>query len=372
MPNAYGLTTFHLMKILTKNKFQTWEKVKNLSSPKIIKQVIKSELTGKGGANFSTGRKWELSYPVKYLICNADESEPGTFKDRFILQNNPELLIEGINIAIKALRAEKTYIYLREEYKGLKPKFNKIIKKHSKYDIEVIIGAGAYICGEEMAQINSLEGFRAETRHKPPYPAQKGLFGEKTCVNNVETFARLPLIWQDDFDPKLMLFAVSGDVKNPGIYEATQGIGLVNLLKEAQPLNPKAIFLGASGGCLPYDDSLVLSHENIRSKGAMLGAGGIIVVSQKRSIVNLCRSIIQFFVDENCGKCLPCREGNFRLLQLFQVYLKRKWTAEEFKLIKELIPFVEQGSQCALGQSSTLHLQTALQYFPEEFKAHVQ
>jgi NADH-quinone oxidoreductase subunit F len=360
------------MKILTKNKFQTWEKIKNLSSQKIIKKIVESELTGKGGANFSTGKKWELSYPVKYLICNADESEPGTFKDRFILRNNPELLIEGINIAIKALGAKKTYIYLREEYKHLKPKFNKIIKKHSHYDIEVIIGAGAYICGEEMAQINSLEGRRAESRHKPPYPAEKGLFDEKTCVNNVETLARLPLIWHDDFDPSLMLFAVSGDVENPGVYEASTGIKLVDLLKEAQTQNPKAIFFGASGGCSPYDDNLVLSHENIRKKGAMLGAGGIIVVNQKRSIVNMCRSIIQFFVDENCGKCVPCREGNFRLLQLFQVCLKRKWTKEEFKLIQKLIPFVTQGSQCALGQSSTLHLETAIKYFPKEFSDKVK
>jgi|GEM_PF-538790 NADH:ubiquinone oxidoreductase subunit F (NADH-binding) len=356
------------MKILTKNNFQTWEKIKNLSSQKIIKKIMESELTGKGGANFSTGKKWELSCPVKYLICNADESEPGTFKDRFILKHNPELLIEGINIAIKALGAKKTYIYLREEYKHLKPKFKKIIKKHSQYDIEVIIGAGAYICGEEMAQINSLEGYRAESRHKPPYPAEKGLFSEKTCVNNVETLARLPLIWHEDFDPKLMLFAVSGDVENPGIYEASQGVRLADLLKEARAENPKAIFFGASGGCLPYDDSLVLTHENIKSKGAMLGSGGIIVANKKRSIVDICRSTIQFFVDENCGKCVPCREGNFRLLQLFQVYLKRKWTAEEFKLIQELIPFIEQGSQCALGQSSALHLQTAIKYFPDEFK----
>jgi NADH-quinone oxidoreductase subunit F len=359
------------MKILTKNNFQTWEKIKNLSSSKIIKKVVESKLTGKGGANFSTGRKWELSYPVKYLICNADESEPGTFKDRFILKNNPQLLIEGINIAIKALGAQKTYIYLREEYKGLKPGFEKIIKKHSKYDIEVIIGAGAYICGEEMAQINSLEGRRAESRHKPPYPAEKGLFNEKTCVNNVETLTRLPLIWHDDFDPSLMLFAISGDVENPGIYEAQEGITLEKLMREAKAQNPKAIFLGASGGCLAYNDNLVLSHENIRKKEAMLGAGGIIVVNQKRNVVDLCRSIIQFFVDENCGKCVPCREGNFRLLQLFQVYLKRKWTKEEFKLIQELIPFITQGSQCALGQSSSLHLKTALKYFKKEFTDHV-
>lgn len=360
------------MKILKKNNFQTWEKVQKLSSPQIIKKVQESGLTGKGGANFSTGKKWELSAPVKYLICNADESEPGTFKDRYILRHAPKLLIEGINIAVKALKAEKTYIYLREEYKGLKPGFQKLIKKHSPYDIQIIIGAGAYICGEEMAQINSLEGCRAETRHKPPYPAEKGLFSQKTCVNNVETFTRLPLIWNEDFDPNLMLFAVSGDVEKPGVYEATQGIRLADLFKEAQAEDPKAVFFGASGGCLPYKDDLVLSHQNMKSKGAMLGAGGIIIANQKRNIVDLCRSIIQFFVDENCGKCVPCREGNFRLLQLFQVYRKRKWTPEEFKLIQELIPFVTQGSQCALGQSSTLHLENAIKHFPQEFEKYIE
>lgn len=360
------------MKILTKNNFQTWEKVKNLSSQKIIKKVKESGLTGKGGANFSVGKKWELSQPVDYLICNADESEPGTFKDRFILQHNPELLIEGINISIKALRAKQTYIYLREEYQELKPHFEKIIPKHSPYNIRVIVGAGAYICGEETAQINSLEGFRVESRHKPPYPAEKGLFNQKTCVNNVETLARIPLIWQDDFDPNLMLFAVSGDVLQPGVYENLQGIKLEKLLKQAEAQNPKAIFFGASGGCLPYKHNLILSHENIKNKGAMLGAGGIIVVNQKRSIVDICRSIVQFFTDENCGKCLPCREGNFRLLQLFQVILKRKWTPEEFKLIQELIPFVTQGSQCALGRSSTLHLETALKYFSKEFNDQIK
>lgn len=360
------------MKILTKNKFKTWEKIQNLSSQKIINIVDKSQLTGRGGANFPVGKKWKISYPVKYLICNADESEPGTFKDSFVLKNCPELIIEGINIAVKALHAKKTYIYIREEYKKFVPKLQKTINQFSTYDIEIVIGAGAYICGEETAQINSLEGIRAEPRYRPPYPAEKGLFDEKTCVNNVETFARLPLVWHSDFDNKLMLFAISGDVEKPGVYEDREGIKLKNLLEPTKPQNPKAIFLGASGGCLPYKDNLILSYKNIEEKGAMLGAGGIIVVDKTRSIVDICRPIIQFFVDENCGKCVPCREGNYRLLQLFQVILKRKWTKEEFDLIQKLIPFIQQGSQCALGQSSTLHLQTAIKYFSQEFKNKIQ
>ena len=355
------------MKILTKNNFRTWEKIRNLSSKKIINKVIESGLTGKGGANFPTGKKWQFSYPAQYLICNADESEPGTFKDRFILKHCEELLIEGINIAIKALSAKKTYIYLREEYKELKPKFEKIIKKHSPYDIEIIIGAGAYICGEETAQINSLEGLRAESRHKPPYPAEKGLFNKKTCVNNIETLARLPLIWHSDFNKKLMLFAISGDVEKPGIYEAQEGVKLCELLKIAKAKDVKAIFLGASGGCFKYDKNLILSHDNIKKMGGLLGAGGIIVLNKKRSIVDICKSIIQFFNDENCGKCVPCREGNFRLLQLFQVISERKWTRQEFNLVKKLAKFIPQGSQCALGQSSTFHLTTAMEYFTKDF-----
>jgi len=355
------------MEILTKNNFQTWEKIKNLSSQKIIEKIKQSGLNGRGGANFPVGKKWGLSYPAKYFICNADESEPGTFKDHFVLQNCPELIIEGLNIAMKALRAEQAYIYLREEYKILKPQFKTIIKKHSPYNIKIIIGAGAYICGEETGQINSLGGLRAESRHKPPYPAQKGLFSEKTCVNNVETLARLPLIWQQNFDPKLLLFSISGDVEKPGVYEAKEGIKLKKLLKLAKAKNTKAIFLGASGGCFPYNPNLIMSYDNISKKGGLLGAGGIIVLNQNKSIVNICRSIVQFFADENCGKCTPCREGNFRLLQLFQVIRYRKWKKEELEWIEKLVKFIPQGSQCALGQSSTLHLSTALKYFKQDF-----
>ncbi len=360
------------MQILVKNNFQTWKKIKNLSSQKIIEKIKQSGLNGRGGANFPVGKKWKFSYPVKYLICNADESEPGTFKDHFVLKHCPELVIEGINIGIKALKVETAYIYLREEYKKLKPEFESIIKKHSPYNIKVIIGAGAYICGEETGQINSLEGLRAESRHKPPYPAEKGLFDKKTCVNNIETFARIPLIWQKGFNPKLLLFSISGDVEKPGVYEIEVGTKLAKLLNLAQAKNPKAIFLGASGGCFPADPNFILNHEYIKNKGGLLGAGGLIVLNQTRDIVDTCRSIIQFFTDENCGKCTPCREGNFRLLQLFQVILSRKWTKEEFEWIKKLIQFIPQGSQCALGQSSTLHLSTALKYFKNDFLAKIE
>lgn len=355
------------MKILYKNNFKTWEKVKNLSPELIIKKVVQSGLEGKGGANFPTGIKWRAAYPADYLICNIDESEPGRFKDKFILENNPELLIEGINITAHALKVKKVFIYLREEYKKYQKKLEDILQENCPYNFQIVIGAGSYICGEETAMLNSIEGQRTESRVKPPYPSEKGLYGKKTCVNNAETLARVPLIWKVDFNKNLMLFSISGDVQKPGIYEEKKGISLGRLLKKAEAKNPKAIFFGASGGVLPYKSSLVLSDKNISKTGAYL-EGSIIVLNKKRSVVDICRSIIQFYNEENCGKCLPCREGNFRLLQLFQVILKRKWTKEEFEIIKDLANFIPSGSQCALGKNSVYHLKTALKYFPNEFK----
>ncbi|MCD4704645.1 hypothetical protein K8R66_01060 [bacterium] len=355
------------MKILAKNNFKTWKKIRYFNSKKIIDQVIKSKLTGRGGANFPTGQKWKLSYPVEYLICNADESEPGKFKDKFILENNPEIVIEGIMIAMKALKAQKCYIYLRKEYQKFENKLKKIIFQNSPYDIQIVIGAGAYICGEETSILNSIEGKRGESRKKPPYPAEKGLYDQKTCVNNLETLARIPLIWDKNFDNDLMLFSISGDVIESLILEKKQGLKIGDLLEETTPINPKAIFFGASGGCLPYNKNLILSYSEIEKKGAFFEAG-IIVVGQERSIPDICRSIIQFFNEENCGKCVPCREGNFRLLQLFQVIKKRKWTPEEFQMIQDLTEFIPNASQCGLGKFSTKHLQNAIKYFPEEFK----
>ncbi len=353
------------MQILTKNNFNSWKIAQNLKPKDIIKKVIDSGLKGRGGANFSTGKKWELSYPAQYLIINSDESEPGRFKDKFILEKNPELIIEGIAIAMRATSAKITYIYLREEYKEYKESLEKIIKK-TKLNISVIVGAGSYICGEETAILNSLEGIRPESRKKPPYPSEFGLFGKKTVVNNLETIARIPLIFSNNFDKDLLLFSISGDVKKPGVYELKEGIKLFELLSLVESYNSKAIFFGASGGCIKTDKNISLSYENISKMGGFFETG-IIVVDKSKSIPDICRSIIQFFNEENCGKCIPCREGNFRLLQLFQVILKRKWKKEEFEIIKNLSLHIPYGSQCALGESSTLHLQTALKYFKNEF-----
>ncbi len=359
------------MQITRKTNFENFIKAKKLNPEKVIKKIEKSGLMGRGGANFSVGLKWKLSRPAEYLICNADESEPGRFKDKFILENNPEISIEGINIAMYALGAKKCFIYLREEYKKYKETLEKIIKEKSEFNISLIIGAGSYICGEETAILNSIEGKRAETRHKPPYPCDCGLYGKKTCVNNIETLSRVALVFEDDFDNDLVLFSLSGDIQRPGVYEEKQGITLGKLAEKYGAIDPKAIFFCASGGCIPFKKDLILSYKEIEKVGDFFETG-IIFFNQERSIPDICRSIIQFFNEENCGKCLPCRDGNFRLLQLFQVMLERKWTKEEFEMIKDLIEFIPNGSQCALGKSSTIHLKSAIKYFPKEFQELIE
>ncbi|HNV96734.1 MAG TPA: NADH-ubiquinone oxidoreductase-F iron-sulfur binding region domain-containing protein [bacterium] len=354
------------MQIKRKTNFENLKKAKKISPEKVIQKIEKSGLCGRGGANFPTGLKWKMCKPAKYLICNADESEPGRFKDKFILENNPELAIEGINIAMYALKAEQCFFYLREEYSKFKTVLEKIIKEKSKYDIQIIIGAGSYICGEETAILNSIEGLRAETRHKPPYPSEFGLYGEKTCINNIETLCRASLVFEDDYENDNMLFSISGDVQNPGVYEEKQGITLEYLSEKVGAIDPKAIFFCASGGCLPFQKDLILSCKEISKTGNYFQTG-IVFVNHEKSIPDICRSITQFFNDENCGKCLPCREGNFRLLQLFQVILERKWSKEEFQIIEDLIDFIPNGSQCGLGKSSTTTLKSAIKYFKNEF-----
>ena len=354
------------MKILSKNNYESWKKVRKFKPEQVIQKVVDSGLIGLGGANFPTGKKWQLTVKAEYLIVNFDEGEPGTFKDKFIVENNPELLVEGIDIACYALQCKECYIYLRREYVYLKKILEKVLKKaQSGVDIKIVVGAGSYLCGEETAIMNSIEGRRGETRRKPPYPAQIGLFGRPTCINNVETLARVALVFRDDWNNQLMLFSISGDVENPGVYEAERGIQLNKLMLEAKPIDPKAVFFGAAGGCLPYDESLELSVEKVSGKGAMFGSGTLIIVGMERSVPDLCSNITKFFVEENCGNCTPCREGNYRLLQLFQ---KKKCTKNELDLIEELAEHIPETSFCALGQCSTTHLKTALKYFRKEFE----
>jgi len=343
----------------------------------VIRKVIKSELRGRGGAGFPTGLKWKICAKAKgehVVICNADEGEPGAFKDKLIITMAPMNIIEGIIIACHAVKAKKAVIYLRGEYELLKPILNKARKKAESFfkstgiELRIVLGQGAYICGEETAILNSIEGLRPEPRKKPPFPAVKGLYGQPTVVNNVETLAMIPLIFLNRFDAKKRLCSFSGDLRNPGVFEITEGKQLGALVNQTKPIGvPKAISFGASGGIIPYDPCMPVTDADVEVRGAWLGSCSFIVVNHKHSIVELCKSMQHFFVQESCGYCAACREGTFRMLELLNRISNGDGSMKDLKKLEELADYVGNSSFCSLGKSSPNHLITALRHFREEF-----
>jgi len=341
-----------------------------LKPKEVIDRIKESQLVGRGGAAFPTGLKWDYLSKAKaktrYLICNADEGEPGTFKDRFLIQNNPTILIEGIHIACFAMEISKAYLYLRQEYIDLKPMLERAIRsfKNPVAPIELIIGAGAYICGEETSIMNSIEGKRGNPRKRPPFPTDQGVFAKPTCINNVETLANVPLIFANSWNPHLRLFSISGDVRNPGVYERPLGISLYELINETNPKEPvKAISFGAAGGILPYEHDHLFTQDELIRRGVGLGSCALIVIGQSRSIKEVCKNIQKFFIHESCGKCTPCREGTKQALNL----LENLEEGQNLALLQELLELIKYGSFCGLGQFSTEHLGCALKYFKGEF-----
>ncbi|MCK5177625.1 MAG: hypothetical protein KAQ92_07915, partial [Candidatus Aenigmarchaeota archaeon] len=302
-----------------------------------------------------------------------DEGEPGTFKDKFIVINNTETLIEGIAIASYALKCRHAYIYMRGEYDYLKGKLQETINSSKKnldgLEIEIIEGAGAYICGDETSIMNSIEGKAGHPRHKPPYPAQSGLWQTPTAINNVETLINTALLFCEGWNNDSRLFCVSGDVEEGGVFEEKTGLSFKELIGKAKPKEKvKALFLGASGGCIPYDANSCFDYDKIKQKGASLGSCTIIVVDKNTGIVELCKNITAFFVHESCGKCTPCREGNYRILELLEKITSGEGTKQDLLLIEELCDFIKTTSFCPLGQSSCNNLSGALKYFRREFE----
>ncbi len=367
------------MKILKNSNFRALSKIAKMSPEEIIEIIKKSGLTGRGGADFPTGIKLEFtrnSKGEKYVIANADEGEPGTFKDKLILEKNPNNIIEGMIIAGYAIGSNKGYLYLRGEYSYLKNKLQKVINNATKiadklkiyFDIEIILGAGAYICGDETAIIESIEGNRGNPRIKPPFPANKGLFNKPTLINNVETLANIPLIILDkNWNNKLRLFSLSGNVTKPGVYELELGISLKELINLGKPKNSiKAVYFGGFGGCIPYDNTK-LNPNSIKKKGAILGSCTVIAVDETKDIVDIATNIAKFFEYESCGKCTPCREGTMRVLEILEKISLKKATKKDLELLEELCRVIASTSLCGLGQSSTNHLTTALRYFRKEF-----
>ncbi|MFC1752381.1 NADH-quinone oxidoreductase subunit F [Thermoproteota archaeon] len=370
------------MQILKKTNLKAYAKAIEIGHTGVIESLKNKGLTGRGGAAFPTGTKWEMVVnapaDMKYVICNADEGEPGTFKDKFILEHNPELVIEGIIIAAYAVHAEQAFIYLRGEYDYLEPKLKKVIndmlkKTKAKTKIDIILGAGAYVCGDETAIISSIEGYRGQPRHKPPFPTTNGLWGKPTVINNTETMANVPIaLLFDDWDPHLRLYSLSGNVTKPGVYELPLGTRLCDLIEKGEPKNKiKAVYFGCFGGCLPHCE-IELTPENVCGKDCMLGACTVIAVDEKQSMVDVATNIAKFYEFESCGKCTPCREGSMRILAILEKISIGNGTKKDLETLQELGEVIRDTSFCGLGQTATHHLLTALEYFKKEFEEKVK
>lgn len=372
----------------------------------VIEEITKSELRGRGGAGFPTGLKWKFAREAKgntkYIICNADEGEPGTFKDRLILEGDPHKLIEGMIIAGYAVGATKGFVYIRGEYQLSIDRLNKAIQQAKEYEllgenildsgfsytIEIKKGAGAYVCGEETALIESLEGFRGHPRIKPPYPVTEGLWKNPTVVNNVETLANIaPIIkngasWFTTFGtPKnrgTKVYTILGDVVYPGLIEVTMGTTLREIvfsyaggIREGKQF--KAALVGGSAGAFlgPEMLDMPLDLDSLRKEGRVLGSGAILVMNETADIVEMLHSLTTFFKHESCGHCSPCRIGTARLYELTKDLKNGKALKNDLDLMLKLSDTMRETSFCPLGQSLLLPISTALKYFNKEIEKRI-
>jgi len=387
--------------------YKALEKVLFQMNPEeVITRVKKSGLLGRGGAGFPTGIKWEISAKEncreKYVICNADEGEPGTFKDRVIMEGDPHRIIEGMLLAGYAIGADKGFIYIRGEYTLSIGRMEKAIEEARKYgllgkniletnfsfEIEMRKGAGAYICGEETALIESLEGKRGEPRNKPPYPGTSGLWGKPTVVNNVETLANIPSIINQGADwfrslgtketPGTKLYTILGHVINQGVIEVETGITLRDIvfdygggIKDGKEF--KAALVGGAAGCFLGKDMLdvKLDYASLKSYKAVLGSGAILVMNTSTCIVDMLKCILGFFRHESCGKCAPCRIGTEKLYNLINEISTGAGTKNHPKLMLKLAEMMNKASFCPLGQSVLLPLSSAFKYFEDEIMEHI-
>ena len=349
---------------------------RELGPEAVIAAVTESGLTGRGGAGFPTGRKWEAvrsqTATPHHLVCNADESEPGTFKDRTLIENDPYTLIESMAVAALATGCEHGYVYLRGEYpRALATLEHALANCRDRslvgddFDITVVRGAGAYICGEETAIFNSIEGYRGEPRNKPPFPFEVGLFGKPTVVNNVETLMNVPHILLDGHESRHRLFCLSGAVIRPGVYEVRMGITLRELIESAGGLRPgselRSVLLGGAAGHFIGPDhlDLVLDHDEVRSAGLSLGSGVVMVHDQHVDMVDQLRRIAAFFRDESCGQCVPCRVGTVRQEETIE-RLAEGVTAGDLALLRDIGQAMKDASICGLGQTAYNAVESAI------------
>jgi NADH:ubiquinone oxidoreductase subunit F (NADH-binding) len=383
--DPHNINTF-----LTHDGFKALEKALNTMSPEqVIEELKSSGLRGRGGAGFPIGLKLEMARKAsgveKFVICNADEGEVGTFKDRYILQNDPFSLIEGIAIASYAVGARKAFIYLRAEYHYLLDNLQHAIEqaqiKKFLNHVDIIIreGAGAYVCGEESALMESVEGKRGEVRYRPPFPTNAGLWRQPTTINNVETLVNVPRIildgaaWFNNIGTErskgTKVFSIAGDVAKPGVYEVELGTKLREVVMDlGQASDVKAIQIGGATGRLVPSSSLEtpLSFETI------LGAGAITVFNNSRDIVDIIFRTAEFLADESCGKCFPCREGTKNILEIMLKFEKGQGEESDIKLLEDLSKTMILASSCGLGQAASNVVMDGLQYFRDEFQKRMK
>lgn len=377
-----------------------------MTPSQVIEEVSKSGLRGRGGAGYPTGLKWSTVAKAigerKYLICNADEGDPGAFMDRSVLESDPHRVLEGMLIGAYAVGASEGFIYVRAEYPLAIKRLRVAIKQAERlgllgtnicgtrfsFRIDLRLGAGAFVCGEETALIASVEGKRGTPRPRPPYPAQEGLFGEPTLINNVETYANIPPIvrkggaWYAQIGTEkskgTKVFALAGRVNNTGLVEVPMGITIRQMVFEIGGGIPegkkyKAVQTGGpSGGCLPEEFlDMPVDYENLAKAGSIMGSGGMIVMDESSCMVDVAKYFMDFCMSESCGKCVPCRVGTYQMNRILEAITRHEATAREMTQLQELTDLLKNTSLCGLGQSAPNPVISTLRYFAEEYKAHV-
>ncbi len=377
-----------------------------MTPDEVIQTVIDSGLRGRGGGGFPTGRKWSFTAAnkadQKYVVCNADEGDPGAFMDRSVLEGDPHCLVEAMTICGYATGATEGYVYVRAEYPIAVQRLQKAIDDAREYgllgknifnsgfdfDLFIRLGAGAFVCGEETALMTSIEGNRGEPRPRPPYPAVKGLFGKPTTENNVETFANIPQIilkgaeffnsMGTENSKGTKVFALGGKINNTGLVEVPMGTTLREIVEDIGGGIPNgkkfkaAQTGGPSGGCLPADLlDIEIDYDNLVAKGAMMGSGGLIVMDEDDCMVDIAKFFLEFTVDESCGKCTPCRVGTRRLLEILEKITSGKGTMEDLDRMEKLCNYIKENSLCGLGQTAPNPVLSTYQRFKDEYIAHV-
>lgn len=380
--------------------------VNEYSRDDVLSTLETSGLRGRGGAGFPTFMKWSFAKASqsdqKYVICNADEGDPGAFMDRSVLEGDPHAVIEAMAIAGYTIGANQGYIYVRAEYPIAVNRLRIAIKQAREegvlgknifgsdfsFDLDLRLGAGAFVCGEETALLESIEGHRGEPRPRPPFPAVKGLFGKPTIVNNVETLANIPQIilkgpeWFAGFGTEqskgTKVFALGGKIQNTGLVEIPMGTTLREIVEDIGGGIPdgkkfKAAQTGGpSGGCIPSEHyDVPIDYENLKKIGSMMGSGGLIVMDEDNCMVDIAKFFLEFTVEESCGKCVPCRVGTKRLLELLDKITMGKATLEDLDKMEELCHHIQENSLCGLGQTAPNPVLSTLRYFREEYEAHV-